>query len=83
MHFSLGDSKPEVDISEWITFIVLALAMAILETSRVHKRWHNETVNKKVLVVKSFVVVFLPMLLYYLIFYVIAIVLNILGLNTF
>lgn len=78
MHFSLGDSKPEVDISEWITFIVLALAMAILEISRVYKRWHNETVNKRVLVIKSFVVVFLPMLLFYLIFCGIPIVRDIL-----
>lgn len=68
MHFSLGDSKPEVDISEWITFIVLVLAMAILEILRVHKRWNDETVNKKVLVIKSFMIVLLPMLLFSLYF---------------
>ena len=73
MHFyivSLGDSEPEVDVSEWVTFIVLALAMTVLEVIRVHKRWNDETTNKRVLVIKSFVVVFLPMLLFYLIFIV-------------
>ncbi len=73
MHFyivSLGDSEPEVDVSEWVAFIVLALAMTVLEVIRVHKRWNDETTNKRVLVIKSFVVVFLPMLLFYLIFIV-------------
>lgn len=72
MHFyivSLGDSEPKVDVSEWVAFIVIALAMTVLEAIRVRKRWHDETVNKRVLVIKSFVVVFLPMLLFYLIFY--------------
>ncbi len=73
MHFyivSLGDSEPEVDVSEWVAFIVIALAMTALEVIRVHKRWNDETVNKKVLVIKSVVIVFLPMLLFYLIFIV-------------
>lgn len=79
MHFTLGDSKPEVDVSTWIAFIVLVLAMALLEVIRVHKRWNDETTNKKVLVIKSFVVIFLPMLLFYLIFYITLPVLGMLG----
>lgn len=82
MHFyivSLGDSEPKVDVSEWVVFIVIALAMAVLEAIQVRKRWHDETVNKRVLVVKSVVIVFLPILLYYLIFYIIFPVSTMLG----
>ena len=73
MHFyivSLGDSEPKVDVSEWVAFIVIALVMTVLEAIRVCKRWNDETTNKKVLVIKSVVIVFLPMLLFYLIFIV-------------
>ena len=62
-----------------IVFVVMALAMGALDAVRVHKRWNDETVNKKVLVVKSVVIVFLPILLYYLIFYITFPVLSMLG----
>lgn len=79
--FTLYDYKPEFDEVQvpWTIFIVVALAMTVLEAIRVRKRWHDETVNKKVLVVKSVVIVFLPMLLFYLIFYVVFPVLSMLG----
>lgn len=53
--------------------------MTALEAIRVHKRWYDETINKKVLVLKSVVIVFLPILLFYLIFYIILPVLGMLG----
>ena len=79
--FTLYDAKPEFDDIKlpWTIFTVVALAMTVLEAIRVRKRWQDETVNKKALVVKSFVVIFLPVLLFYLIFYVTFPVLGMLG----
>lgn len=79
MHFTIGDAEPVVDKSDWIALIVIALAMTVLEAIMVYKRWHDETINKKVLVLKSVVIVFLPILLYYLIFYITLPVLGMLG----
>ena len=75
----ISETELGINVSSLVVFIALALAMGALETVRVHKRWNDETVNKKVLVVKSVVIVFLPILLYYLIFYVIFPVLGMLG----
>lgn len=77
--FTLGDAEPEFDVLPWTIFTVLALAMTALEAIRVHKRWHDETINKKVLVVKSLLIIFLPILLFYLIFYITLPVLGMLG----
>lgn len=81
MHFRFGDLKPEVDVSTWIAFIVIALAMTALEIIRVHKRWNDETVNKKVLVLKSVVIVFLPILLYYFVYWIVFPVSTMLGIG--
>lgn len=77
--FTLGDAEPEFDVLPWTIFTVLVLVMTALEAIRVHKRWHDETINKKVLILKSVVIVFLPILLYYLIFYITLPVLGMLG----
>lgn len=75
----ISETELGINVSALIVFIVIALAMGVLEAVKVHKRWNDETVNKKVLVLKSVVIVFLPILLYYLIFYVIFPVLGMLG----
>ena len=77
--FTIFDAEPEFDAYPWTIFTVLALAMTALEAIRVRKRWHDETVNKRVLVVKSLVIVFLPVLLFYLIFYITLPVFGMLG----
>lgn len=83
--FTLYDYKTEFDEVQvpWTIFIVVALVMTVLEAIRVHKRWNDETVNKKVLVLKSVVIVFLPILLYYLIFYVVFPVSTMLGIGVY
>lgn len=83
--FTLYDYKPEFDEVQvpWTIFIVIALAMGVLEAVVVHKRWNDETVSKKVLVLKSVVIVFLPILLYYLIFYVVFPVSTMLGIGVY
>ena len=77
----ISETELGINISALVVFITLALAMGALEAVRVHKRWNDETVNKKVLLVKSVVIVFLPILLYYLIFYVIFPVSTMLGIG--
>ena len=75
----ISETELGINVSALVVFIALALAMGALEAVRVHKRWNDETANKKVLVVKSVVIVFLPILLYYFIFYVTFPVLGMLG----
>lgn len=75
----ISETELGINVSALVVFIALVLAMGALEVVRVHKRWNDETVNKEVLVVKSVVIVLLPILLYYLIFYITLPVLGILG----
>lgn len=75
----ISETELGINVSALIVFVVMALVMGALEAVRVHKRWNDETVNKKVLVVKSVVIVLLPILLYYLIFYITFPVLGMLG----
>lgn len=49
----ISETKLGINVSALIVFIALALAMGALETVMVHKRLNDETVNKKVLVVKK------------------------------
>lgn len=75
----ISETELGINVSALVVFIALALAMGALEAVRVHKRWNDKTINKRVLVVKSVVIVFLPILLYYFIFYVTFPVLGMLG----
>lgn len=70
-----------INVSALVVFIALALAMGALEAVRVHKRWNDETVNKRVLVVKSVVIVFLPILLYYFVYWIVFPASTILGIG--
>ena len=79
----ISETELGINVSALVIFVVMALAMGALEAVWVHKSWNDEVVNKRVLVVKSVVIVFLPILLYYLIFYVIFPVSTMLGIGVY
>lgn len=72
-----------INVSALVVFIILALAMGALEAVRVHKRWNDKTVNIRVLVVKSVMMVFLPILLYYFVYWIVFPVSTILGIGVY